>query len=127
MLDFRVSHTAKRLPINFSERRKFLLIFMLFCMLVLVGRAIDLQIISKKFLKHQGDMRQVDDVSVSAYRGMIIDRNGDTLAISTPVESIWINPRELRHAKEDQIRIVEKLLHLPVGKVTELIKDDFHQ
>jgi cell division protein FtsI (penicillin-binding protein 3) len=96
-------------------------------MLVLVGRAIDLQIISKKFLKHQGDMRQVDDVSVSAYRGMIIDRNGDTLAISTPVESIWINPRELRHAKEDQIRIVEKLLHLPVGKVTELIKDDFHQ
>ena len=127
MLDFRVSHTAKRLPINFSERRKFLLIFMLFCMLLLVGRAIDLQIISKKFLKHQGDMRQVDDVSVSAYRGMIIDRNGDPLAISTPVESIWINPRELRHAKEDQINIVEKLLHLPVGKVTELIKEDLHR
>ena len=127
MLDFRVRSKKKQSTDDFSGRRKALLRFMMLCMLILVGRAIDLQVLSKKFLKDQGDMRQVDDVSVSAYRGMILDRNGDPLAISTPVESIWINPRELRHAKEDQIRMVEKLLNLPVGKVTELIKEDLHR
>ena len=102
---------------------------MMVCMLVLIGRAIDLQVLSKQFLKHEGDMRQVDDVSVSAYRGMIKDRNGDPLAISTPVESIWINPMmSLNLRKTDQIRSdMEKLLNLPTGKVTELIKEDSHR
>jgi cell division protein FtsI (penicillin-binding protein 3) len=127
MIDFRVRTTVKRSSDDFTGRRKFLLVFMMFCMVLLVGRAIHLQVLSKKFLKDQGDMRQVDDVSVSAYRGMIVDRNGDPLAISTPVESIWINPRELRFAKEDQIRLMEKLLHLPSGKVTEFIKEDSHR
>ncbi len=127
MLDFRARSTAKQPTDNFSGRRKFLVVFMMVCMLVLTGRAIDLQVLSKQFLKHQGDMRQVDEISVSAYRGMITDRNGDPLAISTPVESIWINPRELKYANEDQIRLMEKLLNLPVGKVTELIKEDSHR
>jgi len=123
MLDFRVRSAAKQSTENFSKRRKFLVVFMMLCMLVLIGRAIDLQVLDKKFLKDEGDKRQVDDVSVSAYRGMIKDRNGDPLAISTPVESIGVNPRELKFAKEDQIRQMEKLLSLPVGKVTELIKE----
>ncbi|UOA10035.1 penicillin-binding protein 2 [Methylobacter sp. S3L5C] len=127
MLDFRARSTTKQSTDNFSGRRKFLVIFMMVCMLLLTGRAIDLQVVSKQFLKHQGDMRQVDEVSVSAYRGMITDRNGDPLAISTPVESIWINPRELKFAKEDQLRLMEKLLHLPIGKVTEWIKEDSHR
>ena len=123
MLDFRVRSAAKQSTEDFSKRRKFLVVFMMLCMLVLIGRAIDLQVLDKKFLKDEGDKRQVDDVSVSAYRGMIKDRNGDPLAISTPVESIGVNPRELKFAKEDQIRQMEKLLSLPVGKVTELIKE----
>jgi cell division protein FtsI (penicillin-binding protein 3) len=127
MLDFRVRSTPKRPTDDFSARRKFLVVSMMVCMLVLTGRAIDLQVLSKQFLKHEGDMRQVDDVSVSAYRGMIKDRNGDPLAISSPVESIWINPRELKFAKDDQIKHMEKLLNLPTGKVTELIKEDSHR
>ena len=127
MLDFRVRSTAKQPSDNFSGRRKFLVVFMMVCMLVLTGRAIDLQVLNKQFLKAQGDMRQVDEVTVSAYRGMIKDRNGDPLGISTPVESIWINPRELKFAKEDQLRVMEKLLDLPAGKVTEWIKEDSHR
>jgi len=68
MIDFRVRSTVKQPTDNFSGRRKFLVVFMMVCMLVLTGRAIDLQVLSKQFLKNQGDMRQVDDVSVSAYR-----------------------------------------------------------
>lgn len=104
-----------------------MIVFMMACMLTLVGRAIDLQVLNKQFLKTQGDMRQVNIVTVPAYRGMIKDRNGEPLAISTPIESVWINPRELKSTPEDQLRPLEKLLNLPKGKVTELIKEDAHR
>ncbi|MEI6144846.1 MAG: penicillin-binding protein 2 [Methylococcales bacterium] len=95
---------------------------MMTCMLILVGRAIDLQVFNKQFLKEEGDKRQVDDVTVSAYRGMIKDRNGEPLAISTPVESVGINPRELKFLKDEQLMQIEKLLSLPAGKIKELVK-----
>jgi len=92
-----------------------------------VGRAVDLQVLNKQFLKDQGDMRHVSDVKVEAYRGMIKDRNGAPLAISTPVESIWMNPRQIQPGKENEIRQMEKLLNLPKGKATELINADGHR
>ncbi len=122
MLDFRVRNAKKPSVSDFSGRRNFLVFFMMACMLILVGRAIDLQVFNKQFLKEEGDKRQVDDVSVSAYRGMIKDRNEQPLAISTPVESVGINPRELKFLKEDQLMQMEKLLSLPAGKIKELIK-----
>ncbi len=122
MLDFRVRNAKKPSVTDFSGRRNFLVFFMMACMLILVGRAIDLQVFNKQFLKEEGDKRQVDDVSVSAYRGMIKDRNEQPLAISTPVESVGINPRELKFLKEDQLMQMEKLLSLPAGKIKELIK-----
>ena len=127
MLDFRDRSPAKKANDDFSGRRKCLSFLMLVFMSVLVVRAIYLQVITKDFLIHQGDMRQVDDVSVSAYRGVVVDREGEPLAISTPVESIWINPKELRFAKEEQLKVMEKLLSLPIGKVTEWIKEDPHR
>ena len=122
MLDFRVRNARKPLVSDFSGRRNFLLFFMMACMLILVGRAIDLQVFNKQFLKEEGDKRQVDDVTVLAYRGMIKDRNEEPLAISTPVESVGVNPRELKFLKEDQLVQMEKLLSLPAGKIKELIK-----
>ncbi|MDO9212621.1 MAG: penicillin-binding transpeptidase domain-containing protein [Methylococcales bacterium] len=109
MLDFRGnSNETKKLTSDFSGRRKVLVIFMMSCMAVLVCRAIDLQVLNKKFLKDQGDMRLVDDEEVSAYRGMITDRSGAPLAISTPVESISVNPRELKMDDKNQLKQLEK-------------------
>jgi cell division protein FtsI (penicillin-binding protein 3) len=111
MLDFRGKISAEKKPTgDFSGRRKVLVIFMMTCMVVLVGRAIDLQVLNKQFLKDQGDMRLVDDESVSAYRGMITDRSGAPLAISTPVESISVNPRELKMDDKNQLKQLEKEL-----------------
>ncbi len=124
MLDFRDRSPAKKANNDFSGRRKFLISLMMVFMFVLVVRAVYLQVITKDFLIHQGDMRQIDKVSVSAYRGVILDRQGEPLAISTPVESIWINPKELRASKEDSIKAMEKLLGLPNGKIIEWIKED---
>jgi cell division protein FtsI (penicillin-binding protein 3) len=127
MLDFRDKPKTRKSAGDFSDRRKFLVIFMMICMVVLVGRAVDLQVLNKQFLKNQGDMRHVDDVSVSAYRGMIKDRNGEPLAISSPVQSIWVNPQELKSVNKDKTRQMEKLLNLPTGKITSLLNENSHK
>lgn len=88
---------------DFSGRRKFLLIFILGCMAVLVVRAVHLQVFKKGFLQERS--RYVDTVSISSYRGIVEDRNGESLAISSPAPSITINPKEF--IKDDEIAIAE--------------------
>lgn len=89
-------------PVNESDYRGrwyVLLIVMLVAMAVLIGRAVYLQVLDRQFLKHQGDLRHVGILPVPAHRGRIFDRNGELLAISTPVKSIWVNPKEFREAQ----------------------------
>lgn len=73
--------------------------FMLFVILValsaLIGRVVYLQVIDRSFLQNQGDARTLRTQTIGAHRGMISDRNGDPLAISTPVVTLWANPKEL--------------------------------
>jgi cell division protein FtsI (penicillin-binding protein 3) len=61
----------------------------------LVVRAVDLQVVRKDFYQEQGDARYLRDIDIPVSRGTIFDRNGEPLAVSTPVESIWANPKEL--------------------------------
>ncbi len=63
--------------------------------LVLAWRAIDLQLSDREFLQEHGDARYLRTVESAAHRGMITDRNGEPLAISTPVSSVWAKPTEL--------------------------------
>ncbi|MFC0676948.1 peptidoglycan D,D-transpeptidase FtsI family protein [Lysobacter korlensis] len=65
------------------------------CSVALIGRALDLQVISNEFYREQGDARALRDIPIPTSRGMITDRNGEPLAVSTPVESVWGNPQEL--------------------------------
>ncbi len=64
----------------------------------LVARAVHLQVLDKEFLNQQADTRHLRTEKISAHRGTITDRNGEPLAISTPVDSIWANPKELAAA-----------------------------
>ncbi|MDN3517408.1 penicillin-binding protein 2 [Aquisalimonas lutea] len=66
----------------------------------LAWRAVDLQVVRNDFLQHQGDARHLRVVSDPAHRGMITDRNGEPLAISTPVHSVWAHPGNLLEAHE---------------------------
>ncbi|MFZ1829458.1 MAG: penicillin-binding transpeptidase domain-containing protein [Candidatus Competibacteraceae bacterium] len=61
----------------------------------MVARAAYLQLINKDFLQEQGDGRFLRKVEVPAHRGMIVDRNGEPLAVSSPVDSIWAEPKDL--------------------------------
>ena len=63
-------------------------------------RIIDLQVIDHDFLKGQGDARSVRHIPIPAHRGLITDRNGEPLAVSTPVTTLWANPKEMQLAKE---------------------------
>jgi cell division protein FtsI (penicillin-binding protein 3) len=68
---------------------------LMFGFALLAGRAVDLRLNHHDFLQRQGDARHLRVVRVPAHRGIITDRHGEPLAISTPVESLWVNPREL--------------------------------
>lgn len=61
----------------------------------ILARASYLQLVNKDFLQGQGDDRFVRVIEVPAHRGMIVDRNGEPLAVSSPVDSIWVEPQEL--------------------------------
>jgi cell division protein FtsI (penicillin-binding protein 3) len=86
----------------------------------LAARAVELQLLDHGFLAKQGDERSMRVVKIAAHRGAITDRNGEPLAVSTPVDSIWVNPQELndnidqvprlaRALKEDQQTLARRI------------------
>lgn len=62
-------------------------------------RIVDLQVMDQGFLRNQGDARSVRHIPIPAHRGLITDRHGEPLAVSTPVTTLWGNPRELQAAR----------------------------
>ncbi|KAB7623868.1 penicillin-binding protein 2 [Alkalilimnicola sp. S0819] len=62
---------------------------------VLLWRALDLQVLRQDFLQGQGDARHLRVMEIAAHRGVISDRNGEALAISSPVQSVWAHPGRL--------------------------------
>lgn len=63
-------------------------------------RIVDLQVVDRDFLKGQGDARSLRHIPIPAHRGLITDRNGEPLAVSTPVTTLWANPKEMQVAKD---------------------------
>lgn len=85
-------HTVKR----FGGWRLSLVWFALaLAVLALLWELLTMLLVDRDFLQGQGDARTIRIEPLVAHRGMITDRNGEPLAISTPVKSIWINPREI--------------------------------
>ena len=83
----------------------------------LVGRAVDLQLVDNDFYRQQGDARFVREIPIAVSRGMITDRNGEPLAVSSPVESIWANPQELLR-NPGRLPQLADALGLPLDQLT---------
>jgi cell division protein FtsI (penicillin-binding protein 3) len=66
----------------------------------LVGRAVYLQVLDKDFLISEAEARHLRVATISSNRGVITDRNGQPLAASMPVDSLWVSPQELARAPE---------------------------
>ncbi len=82
----------------------------------LAGRAAYLQGMHNGFLQQKGESRYGRILEMSAHRGMITDRHGEPLAISTPVESVWSSPQDM-NATPEQIGKLAKLIGLDVAEI----------
>jgi len=92
-------------------RFNIIIILILIIVLGLVVRLVELAVIKHHFLEMQGNARTLRMVVEPAFRGMITDRNGAPLAISTTVYSVWMNPKELTHDRT-QLKKIQRLLVL---------------
>ena len=78
-------------------------------MSVLGVRAFQVQILDSSRLQAEGAARQLRNIVVKPERGRIVDRNGDVLAVSTPLDAVWAHPLTLMHAPEEWPRLAEAL------------------
>jgi cell division protein FtsI (penicillin-binding protein 3) len=97
-------------PAVFLETRHYFVLLILLAMLgALVSRALYLQVFEHSFLADQGVQRQIRTIETPAYRGAILDRYGIPLAISTPVDSVWVNPAEILGNLAELKQVTKKL------------------
>jgi cell division protein FtsI (penicillin-binding protein 3) len=109
-------------PVNTRARLYVVLMVLALGSTALIVRAVDLQVVRKDFYQEQGDERFLREVPIPVSRGTIFDRNGEPLAVSTPVESIWANPAQLLEQTE---RLPE--LARALGMDTDALKQKLDQ
>ena len=96
--------SSAKLASFIEQWRLYLVLFLMFlCVLAIGWKVSALQIVERAFLQSQGDIRTIRTVPLVANRGLILDRNGEPLAVSSPVKSIWVNPQEIG-AQHSEIR-----------------------
>ena len=96
----------------FAYWRIHLILFGMFlCVLAIIWKVTNLHITERDFLQDQGDRRTIRTVPLVANRGLITDRNGEPLAVSTPVQSIWVDPSKISGDPET-IKALAKNLEL---------------
>ncbi len=105
---------------GYPQRLRFVKGVMLLGVAALVWRMGDLNLNQRDFLQGQGDARYLRTVAIPAHRGMITDRNGEPLAISTPVQSVWANPQELDRTGKSRIPLA-RLLDLSTNELEQLL------
>jgi cell division protein FtsI (penicillin-binding protein 3) len=103
-------------------RSRVMLLILMAWMLGLAARAIYLQGLNNDFLQQKGESRYSRVVEISAHRGRITDRNGEPLAISTAVESVWASPADLA-ASPEQLQRLARLINLDVGELKRRVAD----
>lgn len=101
-------------------RRRVVLLGLAVAGLCLVLRAVQVQVLDREFYVGQGDARQQRTVPLPAHRGMIFDRNGEPLAMSTPVDSVWANPGDIVEAQH-RLGDLASLIDVPVETLRERI------
>jgi cell division protein FtsI (penicillin-binding protein 3) len=98
-------------PVAFRMRLGLLFGVLLVCGAGLVARAVQLQLVQHSFLAGEGAARFTRVAAIVAHRGPITDRNDEPLAVSTPVDAVWVNPQELS-ANVEQLPRLARVIHM---------------
>lgn len=109
-----------RLP---AWRSRMLALFILGAFALLIGRAFYLQVLNNDFLQEKGESRYRRDLEISASRGRIADRNGDVLAVSTPMKSVWAIPADAKLTPE-QTEQLARLLETSPKEVSRKLSSE---
>lgn len=103
-------------------RSRVLLALILLGLLGLAGRAVYLQGVNRDFLQKEGKSRYSHIVEMGASRGMITDRHGEVLAISTPVASVYADPK-LVTASTEQLAKLATLLKMDLPEIEKQVSN----
>ncbi len=114
---------SRRVQPNYAQRRRLVLGLLLFGVLALIGRAFERQVWQTEFLQQEGARRYIRDLEMPAHRGVVRDRNGELLAVSTPVDSVVANPREFEPNPEN-VRAVADALGLAFDGVSQTLAEN---
>ncbi|MGB1882273.1 MAG: peptidoglycan D,D-transpeptidase FtsI family protein [Gammaproteobacteria bacterium] len=90
-------------------RRRFVMSLFIMAAVIMIWRAVDLQFHEVEFLQSHGDARYLRIDEIHANRGMIVDRNGLPLAISSPTLSVWVRPKPFIADKSRWSKVVAVL------------------
>ncbi|RAU17896.1 penicillin-binding protein 2 [Nitrincola tibetensis] len=101
------------------------LVFAIFLVIVvgITGKLLSLYMVDQAFLQNQGDARSVRTMLIPAHRGLITDRNGEPLAVSAPVASIWVDPRfiDIQHRN---FRRLSQVLEIPQDELLSRLQSN---
>ncbi len=106
---------------RWSLRRGFIMVVFLGLGSTLLFRALHLQVLSHDYYQNEGTQRQLRHVDISAHRGMLLDRNGEPLAISTPIQTIVGDPRKLITEPEKVIAMAD-ILSIDSGQLLQKVQ-----
>ena len=124
----RGAETKSQMAKRFVGRVSLVLVLFAIVTVSLAARAVHLQVLDTEFLNQQAESRHLRTERISAHRGAITDRNGEPLAISTPVDSIWANPEELARAV-DRVPELARILKLDddllIRRITRSMDKEF--
>nr|WP_151898976.1 penicillin-binding protein 2 [Nitrosospira lacus] len=105
-----------------AGRSRLLAACLLLGLMGLAGRAAYLQGMHNGFLQQKGESRYSRTLEMSADRGIITDRHGEPLAISTPVESVWSSPQDM-NATPEQLKKLASLIEMDTKEIRRRLDD----
>lgn len=112
----------RRAALRHLTRPQLVLGLLLLAAVGLLCRAVYLQLIAKDFLQEQGNDRYLRTVAIPAHRGMVLDRNGEPLAVSSPVDSLWAVPEVLLENPAQLPRLAQAL-GMKAGELEQRLSD----
>jgi len=100
-------------PGRFRLRARMIIVVLVGLGVVLAARAVQLQVFDQPFLAKQGDMRYTRVAKILAHRGDIVDRFDEPLAVSSPVDTVYVNPQELAQSPDEIPRLAKAVKRDP--------------